>query len=102
MWDARAADHIEQAMTQLAKERVVKAEDLVASLLENAGAPIKYRINREILRRSPGAPDMLALQEEIAGNLRVRSVLAWRQEAYKAEGWIGRELHGSYGMYAGR
>lgn len=60
--------------------------------MENGGCSIKYRIRREILHEDRTHSDMAALQDEIMNSPGICRILAAQHD----DGWIGKELHGSY------
>ncbi len=65
---------------------------LIEFLLENAGASIKYRVKKEILKVPVESEEMQKLQADILKLPRVKKAFAIQRE----DGFIGSVIHGAY------
>lgn len=67
-------------------------DSALSFLLENAGASIRYRVKKEILRIPTDSDAMKKLQEEILSLPKVQKAFAAQRE----DGFIGRVIHGGF------
>lgn len=74
--------------------RDTRFDNEIDFLLENACDSIRYLVRRDLLETSVDRPEMVSLQEKIAGQANVKKILAAQNE----DGWLGHELHGIDGM----
>lgn len=70
---------------------------VIAEILQNACASIRYRMRRELLAEDPTDPLMLDLQQQILRQPAVQAI----QTIQAADGWIGVNFHGMEGTESG-